>query len=183
MANIVTPENAQTLAIVAGFSAIFGALISGIANYLANFFLNKQRFEHDKSINDLRIKIENETLALKIESEKQLKLSEQAWRDYETRRDLYIELAKAIGCLFENGDLTKRPSFFENSRSIRLVGSDETVRALNALTDAIKRREQPEITSALYGQLFNAARRDLRTFDLTPKSGTDLDSTAFPIES
>lgn len=107
-------------------------------------------------------------------------ISDKAWADYELRRDVYLNLAKLIDCLFENGDASRRPDFHQVARQTRLIGSDDVVNALNDFTNSITNGEAAE---PKYSELFNAMRRDIRTLHTMPPEGTSLEATAFPIEN
>src|ERR1051326_5507836 len=65
-------------------------------------------------------------------------LSERAWADYELRRDRYFRIAELVSCLFQGGNAAERPEFHRTARTVRLVGSDEVVSALNQLTAGIR---------------------------------------------
>jgi hypothetical protein len=69
----------------------------------------------------------------KIRADRALALSEKAWTDYELRRDVYLDVARQIDCLFEKGEPAGRPEFHRTARKVRLVGSDRVVLALNGV--------------------------------------------------
>ena len=108
-------------------------------------------------------------------------LSDNAWADYELRRDLYLEVAAKVDCIFEGGHSSGRPEWHRAARKVRIVGSDEVVRALNALTLAVSSGSHE--ADARYRDFNLALRQDIRTIRSTPAEGTKLDATAFPIES
>lgn len=159
----------------------------------------------------------------------QLKLDEQfsanAWVDYALRRDIYLQLAEEVDCLYQSSKASSpsatrvpppipindqtpffdiegvvapvmypptyappsmpydpRVNFLKLARKVRLVGSDRVVRALNTFVDSISTGTSEEMESA-HGALFNAIRRDIRTLRARPAEGTDLDASAFPIQS
>lgn len=106
--------------------------------------------------------------------------SDNAWEDYGVRRDAYIELAHFADSLFQNGDAAKRPDFHRAARKVRLLGSDDVVRALNAFTNAAK-TDDPE-GEALFQELYSVIRRDIRSLQRQPPEGTELHSKDFPLE-
>lgn len=108
-------------------------------------------------------------------------LSDKAWADYELRRDVYLDLVAGIDCLFTGGNAEGRSKWHETARKVRIVGSDEVVMALNALTAAIK-ENSGDADQRLYS-LNLALRRDIRDLRSTPSEGTKLEAVAFPIES
>jgi hypothetical protein len=110
-------------------------------------------------------------------------ISDKAWADYELRRDQYIRLAELIGCLFTGETAARLPEFHEVARAVRIVGSDEVVTALNALTEAIKTHLPSAELEKRYRDLFNAMRRDIREIHELPPQGTTLGPCAFPIEN
>lgn len=121
------------------------------------------------------------TTAWKLREERRRYAKEKAWADYELRRDTYIEIARRIDCLFEGGRQEDRPEFHKAVRTLRIVGSDEVVQALNDLTAGV--REGGGNHDQRYRALFNALRRDIREFHALPEQGTSLGPDAFPIES
>ena len=117
-------------------------------------------------------------------SQKHKTYSDNAWADYELRRDVYLDLVAGIDCLFANApdtDTSAKRAWHKTARKVRIVGSDEVVLALNALTSAIK-TSSGDAELRLY-DLNLALRRDIRTIRLRPPEGTKLEATAFPIES
>lgn len=110
-------------------------------------------------------------------------LSDKAWADYELRRDRYFQLSETISSLFQGGNPADRAVFLRVARTVRLVGSDEVVRALNCFTDAIKTNQSPAEMDNRFRSLFNAMRQDIRRIDPNPPTGTALGPDAFPIES
>jgi hypothetical protein len=119
----------------------------------------------------------------KLRADRALALSEKAWADYELRRDVYMDIARQISCLFADGDPGDKPELHQTFRKARLVGSDQVVQALNAFTGASRDRLPPNILEQRYRALFNAMRRDIRQLHASPPEGTDLGEDAFPIEA
>lgn len=107
--------------------------------------------------------------------------SDKAWADYETRRDIYLDLVANVHCFFENGDPGLKPIWHATARKVRMVGSDEVVLALNRFTSAAQ-GSGSDAQQHLFA-LNLALRRDIRTIDVRPPRGTKLDATAFPLES
>ncbi|MDW9506927.1 hypothetical protein GOA81_18110 [Sinorhizobium meliloti] len=107
-------------------------------------------------------------------------LSDNAWADYELRRDIYLELVAGIGCFFAGGNLSARSQWHETARKVRIVGSDEVVTALNAFTQSIKNNTGD--AEVRFYDLNLALRRDIRRLRATPPEGTKLKAEAFPIE-
>lgn len=116
-------------------------------------------------------------------TDQQLALSQKAWADYELRRDIYLDVAAQIDCLFEGGNPAGRPKLHRTLRKVRLVGCDSVVTALNDFTGAIRGRESASDLEHKFGRLFNAMRRDIRLINALPPEGTDLKEGAFPIET
>jgi hypothetical protein len=109
--------------------------------------------------------------------------SDNAWADYELRRDAYLDLVGGIDCLFEhsrNSDASAKKEWHQTARKVRIVGSDEVVLALNALTYAIKSGSKD--SELRFHDLNLALRKDIRTIRRKPPEGTKLEATAFPIE-
>ena len=123
------------------------------------------------------------TASRKVRADREHALSEKAWADYALRRDVYLDVAGQISCLFENGDATIKPELHCSLRKVRLVGSDNAVKALNAFTSAIRGGGDADVLEKRYRALFNAMRRDIRLLHTLPPEGTDLGDEAFPIES
>lgn len=117
-----------------------------------------------------------------VRADREQALSEKAWADYELRRDAYLDLAKQVDALFEGGTLDARADLNRLARSVRLVGSDRVVTALNDLFAGIREGLGHEVNERRYRALFNAMRRDIRQLHAFPPTGTDLDDDAFPIE-
>lgn len=142
---------------------------------------------------DRKIEAERQVTDAKLNHEREKSLTDRAWTDYGIRRDIYLDLAAQIGCLFEfipvvpkEANLAKiaaNKTFHETCRKVRLIGSDDVVRALNNLTASIKSGANPEVTRSAYSKLMNAIRMDIRTLNERPPLGTTLDENAFPIES
>jgi hypothetical protein len=167
---------------------VVSALVSGVVAYLVALVnrtaLLEARDEQTRADQEiLKSKIDADfKLALKrVDAETAASLNERAWVDYELRRDAYIRLAQLISCLFEGGEALQKPEFHRVARQVRLVGSDEVVAALNAMTGEIKAHGSD--TEQRYRALFNAMRRDIRKIHSLPPEGTDLGEEAFPIES
>lgn len=106
--------------------------------------------------------------------------SDNAWADYELRRDVYLELVAGIGCLFANGNASSRSQWHETARKVRIIGSDDVVTALNAFTQSI--RDSTDDADARFYDLNLALRRDIRRLRASPPEGTNLKAEAFPIE-
>lgn len=118
----------------------------------------------------------------RLRLDRALAFSEKAWADYELRRDVYMLVAQHISGLFEGGDPSGKPELHQTFRKVRLVGSDQVVKALNEFTGAVRDRLRPNILKQRYSALFNAMRRDIRQLRASPPEGTDLGEDAFPIE-
>ena len=146
-----------TAAVVAGITALLIGLLTVLINWLV--------------------------AERKVQADHALALSEKAWADYELRRDAYINIARQIDCLFAGGDPKGKPEFHRLARTARLVGSDQVVKALNALTESSKEGAKPDVLDQRYRSFFNAMRHDIRKLHAMPPTGTDLDENAFPIES
>lgn len=148
-----------------------------------------EKISSERGITERKIESETELLQSKFSHEVGGKLVERAWADYSLRRDIYLDLAKQIDYLFDHepsDDKMKddrRKEFLRTTQKVRLIGSDEVVRALNSLTASITEHALPEVSTSRYGALMNAIRKDIRTLNEMPAVGTDLDSSAFPIES
>ncbi|PSS67069.1 hypothetical protein C6558_03385 [Ensifer sp. NM-2] len=112
--------------------------------------------------------------------QKRKSLSDNAWADYELRRDLYLDLVAGIDCLFNSGSATDRPDWHKTARKVRMIGSDQVVAALNDFTAAIK--VNAGNAEQRYSDLNLALRRDIRHLRKTPSEGTNLDTSDFPIE-
>lgn len=169
--------------------AFAAAVVSGVVAILVGW-LNRKATSDDVN---RRIDSERAITDKKLAHEREQALTDRAWLDYGLRRDIYLDFAAQIGCLFEGepspttteaaaARMVKR-TFIETCRKVRLIGSDEVVKALNELTASIKARQHHDITERNYAKLMNAIRRDIRTLNEKPPAGTALDESAFPIES
>jgi hypothetical protein len=167
---------------------VVAAIVAGVVSYLVVLVNRTTALE----VREEQTTAEREILKKKIDADFQLaikrvdadiaaSMNERAWVDYELRRDAYIKLSHLIGCLFSGGDTSQKPEFNQVTRQIRLVGSDEVVAALNAMTAEIKMNGSN--ADQKYRALFNAMRRDIRKIHSLPPEGTDLGEDAFPIES
>jgi hypothetical protein len=146
------------------------------------------KIDAERGVTAQKIDSEGALLRAKLTHETSGKLVERAWADYSLRRDIYLDLAKQINYLFSN-DLEDAPTtairkreFLQTAQKVRLIGSDEVVRALNSLTESIKTHLGEEVGAERYSKLMNAIRKDIRTLNERPAVGTELDSDAFPIE-
>lgn len=169
-------------------AAVVAAIISGLVSLVAAIIARNSAL----AVRDKQTAAESKILAAKIEADYQLalrkveadvaaRLGERAWADYGLRRDAYVSLARLINVLFEGQGSQDQTEFHRVARQIRLVGSDEVVTALNALTNSIKTSASDR--DVRYRALFNAMRRDIRRIHSLPPEGTDLGVDAFPIES
>lgn len=118
----------------------------------------------------------------KVRADREQAMSEKAWADYELRRDTYMDAARQIDALFEGGTTEARAELNRTARCVRLIGSDQVVKALNALFAGIRENQGPDVNERGYRALFNAMRRDIRQLHVLPPMGTDLNEDAFPIE-
>lgn len=118
----------------------------------------------------------------KITADREQAMSDKAWADYELRRDIYLDAAKQIDCLFESGKPEERREFLRTARRVRVVGSDAVVTAMNALLDSIRNGGGEEVSERLFRSFFNEIRRDIRQLHRLPPQGTELGEDAFPIE-
>lgn len=118
----------------------------------------------------------------KLRADRALALSEKAWADYELRRDVYLEVGRIIDSLYEGGDAAERREYLRSIRKLWVVGTDEVVKAANALSVAIQAREGPQSLEQKHGDLFNAMRRDIRRLHVLPPKGTDLGPENFPVQ-
>jgi len=96
---------------------------------------------------------------------------------------VYIELIERIEALFVGGSPELKAEFLRTARKVRLVGSDAVVLALNGLTDVIKSGAGSGESELRYRALYLTLRQDLRQVHSVPPATTDLDESAFPIES
>lgn len=165
-------------AMVAGIVSLIVARI----NKAAILKSSEQRVAADIEIAERKIWADFDVAVQKVKADQDKAMTDKAWADYELRRDAYIEMAKQIDCLFVGGDPKGRPELHRIARRIRLVGSDQVVIALNALTGAIREGQNPFLDQR-YRALFNAMRQDIRRLHSQPPEGTDLGEDAFPIES
>jgi hypothetical protein len=168
---------------------VVGALVSGV---LSAWIARKNRAATSADV-DRKIEAERQLTHAQLTHEWDKALTDRAWADYGLRRDIYLDLAKQISCLFDSrapatlaeiaaAESAKR-TFHETGRKVRLIGSDEVVSALNNLTASIKSREPHTVTGSYYSKLMNAIRQDIRTLNEKPPIGTALNESAFPIES
>lgn len=175
--------------------AVTAAAVSGIIGLVIAFVARsatlrsvRERAQADAFALERRISTDIELALQKFASEREKAISDKAWADYELRRDLYTALAYQIDCLFEGGDPTqaanieRRLELLRTARKLRLVGSDEVVRSLNALLEGIRSGGNHEEHEQRFRALFNAMRRDIRQLHSLPPEGTDLGPDAFPIE-
>ncbi len=109
-------------------------------------------------------------------------LAQRAWTEYERRRDVYAEVLQFIDSLFEGGEAAERRSYLRAVRRLWLVGSDEVVRAANALSAGIRSHESHERLEERYRALIEVMRRDLRKRRWLPPNKTALSQADFPIE-
>lgn len=159
--------------------AVLAALIAAVVSVITSA-INRAATTADV---DRKIKAESEATNLKLTHERDRAVSDRAWADYGLRRDIYLDLAANVDDLINPGDAERHRAFMIATRKVRLVGSDDVVMALNALTDSIKGNGDDAKRSRCYSALFNAIRRDIRTLNEKPPVGTMLDENAFPIES
>lgn len=166
---------------------VIAALVAGVVSYLVSVLnrstaldVRDKQTDADRALLSRKVDADLELALRRVDADVSATMSERAWADYEMRRDVYLRLSSHISCLFENGDPAERPGFHQLARNVRLIGSDEVVRALNSLTQGIKANE-PNLDHK-YSSLFNAMRRDIRRIHSLPPEGTDLGEEAFPIE-
>lgn len=191
MANNVAAAStdALTLAMVIGplvTAAVVGGLVSlvvALINRAALLSSNRAKLDADREALQQRIDADLQIAVDKLSAERERLVSDKAWADYELRRDAYTQMAERIDCIFAGGDPKGVPELHRIARRLRLVGSDEVVRTLNALFEAMKARQPTDVLEQAYRRFFNAMRRDIRQLHTMPPEGTDLDESAFPIES
>ncbi|WP_144404303.1 hypothetical protein [Belnapia sp. F-4-1] len=118
----------------------------------------------------------------KLRADKDLALAQKAWAEYESRRDIYLDVARLIDSLHESGKATDRPEFLRAIRKVWLIGPDDVIEAANALTAGIRTKEDADSLERKYRNLFNAMRRDIRRYHAMPPEGTNLGPESFPIE-
>jgi hypothetical protein len=159
--------------------AVLAALIAAVVSLITGA-MNRNATSADV---DRKIEAERQATDTKLSHERDRAVSDRAWVDYALRRDVYLDLATNVDDLIQPGDAARHRAFMIATRKVRLIGSDEVVRALNALTDSIKGRTDDAQRSRCYSALFNAIRKDIRTLNEKPPVGTLLDESAFPIES
>jgi alkyl hydroperoxide reductase subunit AhpC len=117
----------------------------------------------------------------KFREDRELALSQKAWADYELRRDAYLEIARLIDSLHDGGNQADRSEYLRAVRKLWIVGSDDVVRAANALSDNIVAGKSANDLAERYDALFNAMRGDIRQRRAVPAEGTQLGSGSFPI--
>lgn len=159
--------------------AVLAALIAAVVSLITSA-MNRNATSADV---DRKIEAERQATDLKLAHERDRTVSDRAWIDYGLRRDIYLDLATNVDDLIQPGDAARHRAFMIATRKVRLIGSDDVVMALNALTDSIKGGTGDEQRSKCYSALFNAIRKDIRTLNEKPPVGTLLDESAFPIES
>ncbi|WP_175026633.1 MULTISPECIES: hypothetical protein [Burkholderia] len=108
-------------------------------------------------------------------------LAQRAWTAYEQRRDVYFDVVFGLDSLLQGSTRDERRNYLGAIRKLWLVGSDEVVRAANALSHAIKNSQSSEYEQ-LYGALIFAMRRDLTTRKWLPPGETSLVASDFPVE-
>ena len=162
------------------FGPVFlAAVVSGIVGWISNA---RNRAATSADV-ERKIEAERRAIDLRLAHERDRAISDRAWIDYALRRDVYLNLAENIDDLIQSGDVDRHRAFMIATRKVRLVGNDDVVLALNALTNSIKTGMNEDERSSCYSALFNALRRDIRTLNEKPPVGTALDESAFPIES
>lgn len=159
--------------------AVLAAVIAGVVSLITSAN-NRAATSADV---DRKIEAERQATDAKLNHERDRAMSDRAWVDYGLRRDIYLDLAANVDDLIQPGDHARHRAFMIATRKVRLIGSDDVVLALNALTDSIKGGGDDAMRSTCYSALFNAIRHDIRTLNEKPPVGTLLDESAFPIES
>lgn len=109
-------------------------------------------------------------------------MAQRAWNEYEAKRGLYQEIVKRIDSLFEGGTREDRAEYLREVRKLWLIGSDEVVRAANALAGSTTPATPHEERERAYGAFMDAMRRDLRTRRWLPPSSTSLTAKDFPVQ-
>lgn len=176
------------LALILGSTAV-PAIVAGAVSLIVAARAQKGA----GAVIDRKIAAERELTNRKFEHELSEARVERAWADYGHRRDVYLEVTERIDCLFDSNAISTpseaaelraaRREFNRSCRKLRLIGSDKTVLALNALTSAIKRQKASQELNELHGAMMIELRRDIRTLNEGPAAGTALDASHFPIES
>jgi hypothetical protein len=112
-------------------------------------------------------------------------LAQRAWTEYERRLEVYSEIVRLADSLFPTGTADDRRHFLQAIRSAWLVGSDEVIRAANALLANIV--ATPPVTSeqrdASFRIFMMAMRHDLRKRRWLPPSRTTLTDNDFRIDA
>lgn len=158
---------------------VAAAVISALMAWLVASLNNRA----NRAALERRIDADLEMTVAKFQADREKAMSDKAWADYELRRDTYFCLIGVIDSLFEHGDRSEKPEYLRLARRVRLVGSDQVIRALNAFNDSIKLGEAAEVRERRYRELFIALRLDIRELHAIPPTGTDLKEEAFPIEA
>src|SRR5438309_909945 len=93
----------------------------------------------------------------------------------------YLEIARGIDCLYGSGDLNERKDYLRSIRKLWVFGTDDVIKAANALSNDIKVGESPETLEKRHGDLFNAMRHDIRRIEALPPTNTELSASHFPV--
>lgn len=110
-------------------------------------------------------------------------LAQRAWNEYERRREVYETIVREIESLFTSGDPGRRPEYLRAVRVAYLVGSDEVVRAANALSESTASGVSDEDRSRAFSDFIYAMRCDLRRRRLFPGGSTHLAAPDFPMHT
>lgn len=169
-----------------GIAALVAGAISTLVAFANRWTLissNNSKLRADREALRSRI-IADVVLAVeRASAERDGALSDKGWSEYLSRRELYVELAARLDFLFSGtGSHEERLELHRTARKVRLVGSDEVVLALNAMTASIKEGQPTQERDQRYRALFLAMRHDMRQDQTAPPRSTVLDKTAFPIE-
>lgn len=114
-------------------------------------------------------------------------LAQRAWNEYETRRDVYINVVLHIDSLFKNGDKERRVKYLAAIRTVWIVGSDNVVIEANHLSDTISvgadsKEHSDEAKLDAYSAFIAEMRRDLRKWRIMPPRRTALSKKNFPVQ-
>lgn len=178
------------IAVAAVISALVAFFI-GTKTVAATLKTSAERIKADLLIAENKLWSEFDAAGKKLLADEKKAMTDKAWADYELRRDAYIAFTKEVGVLFVDKSATLKSlaphpdlkEFHRLARTIRIIGSDQVVVALNDLTNAIKLNSDSDELDKRYSDLFNSIRVDIRTIHSLPPEGTALGSDAFPIES
>ena len=167
---------------------VIAAIVSGVVAWLVallnrdtSLTVRAQQTEADGQVLRAKIDADYQLALRRVDADVAATMGERAWADYELRRDTYLDLATHVSVLFSGSQVRDRSEFHAIARRVRLIGSDEVVRELNALTAGIIAHSSD--SDQHFGMLFNAVRRDIRRIHSLPPEGTDLGPDAFPIET